>query len=220
MAAATIADMLEHLPTLTRKQVTTLAIAAEPPDGDYTVDLDDAAAAATGLASSAAELRDELLDELEPSDLADALALGTGSLTLTGASYGVAFTVTIGGPEDGTTVTTITAAGVPQPVLERYLATAKKLVANATIWGTLFAEGQALRALHLLARAGQLQRYGVADPGEGGQVASKALGPASTSFAIVALPPEAGNLASTRWGRLYWELWTSVRPSAGGVVLR
>jgi hypothetical protein len=109
---------------------------------------------------------------------------------------------------------------VPQPVLERYLAIAKRLVANSQIWGELWTEGQALRALHLLSRSGTLAKYGVPDPGEAGQVASKALGPSSASFAVVALPPEAADLAATQWGRMYWELWQSVRPSVGGAVLR
>jgi hypothetical protein len=225
-AAAAIADLLEHLPTLTRKQASTVAVAAEPPDGDYTITLVDALGEAEGSSSTATELRDDLLGDVAGTAVAVAAALGTRSLTLTGKAWGVAFDVAVAGPEaDAIVLTTITAAGVPQPVLERYLGIARRLVANTELWAELLTDAQALRALHLLARTGTLARYGVNDPGEVGQTSSRSLGPSSASFATTAPSgdPNAADersLSSTRWGRAYWEIWIAVRPKTGGLVLR
>jgi hypothetical protein len=224
-AAAAIADLLEHLPTLTRKQVSTVAIAAEPPDGDYTITLVDALGEVEALDTAPTVLRDDLLGDVAGTAVAVAAALGTRSLTLTGKLWGVAFDVAAAGPDDGLVLTTITAAGVPQPVLERYLAIARRLVANTELWAELLTDAQALRALHLLARTGTLARYGVNDPGEVGQTSSRSLGPSSASFATTAPSgdPNAADersLSSTRWGRAYWEIWIAVRPKTGGLVLR
>lgn len=219
-APATIADLLVLLPTLTRRQVSTVTIAAPPPDGTYQITLADVAAEAEASSSSAAEIRDELAAELAPTDLASVSITGT-AVVLTGASWGVPLEVAVTAPTGGATTTTTTARGVPQPVIERFLAMAKRLVANREIWRDLLADAQTLRTLHMLARSGELGRYGVFDPGEAGQQVSTALGPSSASFAAPVITDAShGALAATRWGRLYWELWTAVRPSIGGMVIR
>lgn len=220
-AAATLADLLAHLPTLTRRQVSTIAIADPPPDGGYAITLADASGTSTALDSAAGTVRDELLAGLVLTALATPASLGGAGLTLTGASYGVAFEVGTTAPADGLTLSTISAGGVPEALIGIHLTIAKRLVRSAEIWGDMLATGQALRALHLLARAGILAQHGADYEGEQGQLASSSLGPSSSSFAVAPVPEGSdGDLAATKWGRLYLELWRTIRVRATGQVLR
>lgn len=228
MAVATLATLLAFLPGLSTRQVTVIALASSPADGDYTIELAspdltldvEAAAVVEDSDKSGAEVRDELLDGLDGSQLADVTSSGSRSIRIAGAELGVAVLVTVAAPTDGMTVTTIEAAGVPEDLLEHYLGMAKRLV-TAPEWGVELPNGQALRALHLLDRRGYLEQYGVTQPGitgEAGPVVSTGLGPSSTSFAAPAAPPTTtssdADLMSTQWGRMYAELWRGVRPLA------
>ena len=220
--AATVDDLIGYLPALSTRQVSKVVIPTSPPDGAYAVELDDVLAESTGAGSTATQIRDELATELDPTELATILSMGAGTVKLTGAKLGVAFAVELSAPvaDPTATLTTTPAAGVPQSVLETYLALASKFVANECMWGDCLSEGQALRALHELSASGTMASYDVMDPGEVGVLTGSSLGPSSSSYAgpVVGAGSES-QFSTTKWGRMYWRVWIPIRPCGGAGLL-
>lgn len=218
--ATTIETMLLVLPTLTARQVVDVVVADSPHPGLYSLTFEDGVAEYTSPGGETpADVRDGLL-----AALADATAIVTGAahgddtLRVSGAQWGVAFTMAIDYPDASMSQTTVTAAsGVPQLRLDYAINIAARLVVRSA-WGTLYADALALRALHWLARTGALAELG--ELGEAGPLASAGLGPSSAAFAVATSPTADPDLASTRFGRMFAELFESIRPTLGLGVLR
>jgi hypothetical protein len=93
-------------------------------------------------------------------------------------------------------------------VLDEFLALAAAgTEGSATFWGSgaNYARAQALRCLHLLARAGMLAQANVEDPGESGAPSARSQG-GGNSMSFATAQGTTDSLGSTKWGRLLLEL--------------
>lgn len=92
---------------------------------------------------------------------------------------------------------------------EYLLLAAEACGANTDFWGTNLARAQALRAMHLMVRAGVFTRASIEDPGESAPVANRSAG-ANGSMGYgpgqSGGSPEDADLSLTRWGRLYLDI--------------
>ncbi|MCA9680724.1 MAG: DUF4054 domain-containing protein [Myxococcales bacterium] len=211
---ATVEDLLAFEPTLSSAQTSVVAV-VNTTDGLYQVQIEELAPASYPAAgASSSTIRDALLADLgAPGFTISALDLispPTTAIKIVGL-LGTPFVIGVASPAAGLEVTTTTADGVPIAVVDHYLALACRLVSAESRWLDLLTDGQALRALHLMSRAGVLERYEAGgDEGEAGPIVAEALGPASTSWAAMAQSAGDPSLTHTRWGRAFLELLASV----------